>query len=304
MPPRAATSSSTRSLSGNEAATLFAVLDSTVTAMGSRALRRWLNRPTARRSRCCASAITRSATLAESRRYEPLRERAARDRRSRAHPGARRAALGTAARPGAAARLARRDLPACARRSAAFDSPLLRALQRANRRARAPSARCSNAPSRPSRRTCCATAASSPPATMPRSMSCARSPATPTSFLLELERRERERTGIANLKLGYNRVHQGAPEPAEPKAVDVSAPEQIAAACREIGGAGDAGLSISPELLIPQLASYLAPWPAVTVVGPGLRRRSDSSDCFGGCSYDSIATRSKDVHEPRCRCHA
>lgn len=38
---------------------------------------------------------------------------------------------------------------------------------------------------------------------------------------------------------------QGAPEPAEPKAVDVSAPEQIAAACREIGGAGDAGLSIS-----------------------------------------------------------
>ena len=33
------------SLSGNEAATLFAVLHSSVTAMGSRALRRWLNRP-------------------------------------------------------------------------------------------------------------------------------------------------------------------------------------------------------------------------------------------------------------------
>src|SRR5246500_2067493 len=33
------------SLSGNEAATLFALLDGSVTAMGSRALRRWLNRP-------------------------------------------------------------------------------------------------------------------------------------------------------------------------------------------------------------------------------------------------------------------
>ena len=33
------------SLSGDERATLFAVLDSSITAMGSRALRRWLNRP-------------------------------------------------------------------------------------------------------------------------------------------------------------------------------------------------------------------------------------------------------------------
>src|SRR5579871_721704 len=35
-----------RSLSGNDAATLFAILDRSVTAMGSRALRRWLNAPT------------------------------------------------------------------------------------------------------------------------------------------------------------------------------------------------------------------------------------------------------------------
>jgi hypothetical protein len=33
------------SLSGQDSATLFALLDSTVTAMGSRNLRRWLNRP-------------------------------------------------------------------------------------------------------------------------------------------------------------------------------------------------------------------------------------------------------------------
>ena len=33
------------SLSGNEEATLLAVIDSCITAMGSRQLRRWLNRP-------------------------------------------------------------------------------------------------------------------------------------------------------------------------------------------------------------------------------------------------------------------
>ncbi len=38
---------------------------------------------------------------------------------------------------------------------------------------------------------------------------------------------------------------QPTPEPSEPKAVDVSAPDQIAAACREIGGAGGAVLSTS-----------------------------------------------------------
>lgn len=38
---------------------------------------------------------------------------------------------------------------------------------------------------------------------------------------------------------------QPVPEPSEPKAVDVSVPDQIAAACREIAGAGGAGLSTS-----------------------------------------------------------
>src|ERR1700736_5882649 len=38
---------------------------------------------------------------------------------------------------------------------------------------------------------------------------------------------------------------QPVPESSEPKAVDVSMPDQIAAACREIAGAGDAGLSTS-----------------------------------------------------------
>jgi hypothetical protein len=43
MPPRAATEIDA-SLSGEDSATLFALLDATVTPMGSRQLRRWLNR--------------------------------------------------------------------------------------------------------------------------------------------------------------------------------------------------------------------------------------------------------------------
>ena len=42
---------------------------------------------------------------------------------------------------------------------------------------------------------------------MPSSTSCARSTATAAQFLLDLEARERARTGIANLKVEYNRVH-------------------------------------------------------------------------------------------------
>ncbi len=44
-------------------------------------------------------------------------------------------------------------------------------------------------------------------ATTPSSTSCARSRTNCGAFLLELEARERERTGIANLRVEYNRVH-------------------------------------------------------------------------------------------------
>ena len=63
-----------RSLSGNEAATLFAVLDASVTAMGSRALRRWLNRPM-REQAVLRQRYHAVGTLAESRRYEALQGR-------------------------------------------------------------------------------------------------------------------------------------------------------------------------------------------------------------------------------------
>jgi len=61
------------SLSGQDSATLFALLDATVTPMGSRALRRWLNRPLTNQQelRRRYQAI---ALLVDARRFEGLRE--------------------------------------------------------------------------------------------------------------------------------------------------------------------------------------------------------------------------------------
>jgi DNA mismatch repair protein MutS len=191
------------SLSGNEAATLFAVLDSSVTAMGSRALRRWLNRPIR------AQAVLREryhaiATLAESRRYEPLREQLrqigdlerilARVALRSARPRdlvQLRASL--AATPGLRATLA------------AFDSPALIALQR-------------QLGEHAAERVLLERSIALEPAPLLRDggviaagydagLDELRLIASNTDgFLLDLERRERERTGIGNLKLGFNRV--------------------------------------------------------------------------------------------------
>ncbi|MEO8061556.1 MAG: DNA mismatch repair protein MutS [Pseudomonadota bacterium] len=61
------------SLSGQDSATLFALLDATVTPMGSRALRRWLNRPLTNQQelRRRYQAI---ALLVDARRFEGLRD--------------------------------------------------------------------------------------------------------------------------------------------------------------------------------------------------------------------------------------
>ncbi|MFI4866545.1 MAG: DNA mismatch repair protein MutS [Steroidobacterales bacterium] len=191
------------SLSGNETATLFAVLDSSVTAMGSRALRRWLNRPIR------AQALLREryhaiATMAESRRYEPLREQLrqigdlerilARVALRSARPRdlvQLRASL--AATPGLRAALA------------AFDSPALIALQR-------------HLGEHADERVLLERSIALEPALLLRDggviaagydagLDELRLIASNTDgFLLDLERRERERTGIGNLKLGFNRV--------------------------------------------------------------------------------------------------
>ena len=61
------------SLSGQDSATLFALLDATSTPMGSRNLRRWLNRPLTNQQelRRRYQAI---ALLVDARRFEALRE--------------------------------------------------------------------------------------------------------------------------------------------------------------------------------------------------------------------------------------
>jgi len=61
------------SLSGQDSATLFALLDSTVTPMGSRALRRWLNRPLTDQQEL-RRRYQAVALLLDARRFESLRE--------------------------------------------------------------------------------------------------------------------------------------------------------------------------------------------------------------------------------------
>jgi len=61
------------SLSGQDSATLFALLDSTATPMGSRQLRRWLNRPLTDQQEL-RRRFQALALLVDARRFEGLRE--------------------------------------------------------------------------------------------------------------------------------------------------------------------------------------------------------------------------------------
>jgi DNA mismatch repair protein MutS len=191
------------SLSGNEAATLFAVLDSSVTAMGSRALRRWLNRPIR------AQAVLREryhaiATMAESRRYEPLREQL-REIGDLERILARVALRSARPRDLVQLRASLAATPGLRAALAAFDSPALIALQR-------------HIGEHAGERVLLERSIALEPAQLLRDggviaaaydagLDELRLIASNTDgFLLDLERRERERTGIGNLKLGYNRV--------------------------------------------------------------------------------------------------
>ncbi|HLJ37213.1 MAG TPA: DNA mismatch repair protein MutS [Steroidobacteraceae bacterium] len=191
------------SLSGNPAATLLAVIDSCITAMGSRELRRWLNRPLTShpdlRRRYAALAA-----LIDAQRGAPLREHLS--------------GIGDIERILArvALRSARpRDLtqlraslgivPALRAALAALDSPLLQELA-------------ARIDEHSDVRALLAAAIAAEPATLlregdviapgyDRELDELRRIATHTDeFLLDLERRERERTGLNGLKLGYNRV--------------------------------------------------------------------------------------------------
>ncbi|MEO8017832.1 MAG: DNA mismatch repair protein MutS, partial [Pseudomonadota bacterium] len=191
------------SLSGQDSATLFALLDSTVTPMGSRNLRRWLNRPLTNQQelRRRYQAI---ALMVDARRFESLREplraigdverilsrvalRSARPRDLTSLRGS------IAALPGLRAILRRIEAPLIIDLANSVDehAEVLTLLHQAI--AEEPSVVLRDgdviAPG------------------FDAELDELRRISTNTDeFLLELERRERDRSGLSSLKLAYNRV--------------------------------------------------------------------------------------------------
>ena len=191
------------SLSGGAAATLFGVIDSCATSMGSRQLRRWLNRPLrshpALRERYHALGV-----LIDRRHFAVVREHLA-------GVGdierilARVALRSARPRDLTQLRASLGRLPELRRTLAGLDSPLLQQL-------------CARIAEHPGTFALLSAAIALEPAVLVRDggviaegfdaeLDELRQIGTHTEeFLLQLERRERERTGIAGLKLGYNRV--------------------------------------------------------------------------------------------------
>ena len=191
------------SLSGRPEASLFALLDQCATTMGSRQLRRWLNRPLTDQT-LLRSRHEAVAALIDGRHYEGLREhlRAVGDiERILARVALR------SARPRDLAQLrtSLASLPALRVLAAAVGSAPVAQLHERIAEHAATLAMLRGA-------------IAEEPATLLRegdviasghdaALDELRRIATHTDeFLLELERRERERTGIAGLKLGFNRV--------------------------------------------------------------------------------------------------
>jgi len=191
------------SLSGRADATLFALIDSCISAMGSRELRRWLNRPLRDHSLLRARYHALGAFI-DGRRFLGMRahlEGVGDIERILARVALR------SARPRDLTQLrsALRVLPQLRAALETFDSPLLA-------QARERSAEHADIES------LLTAAIAIEPATIlregeviatgyDRRLDELRRIATHTDeYLLELEKRERERTGLAGLKLGYNRV--------------------------------------------------------------------------------------------------
>jgi DNA mismatch repair protein MutS len=191
------------SLSGTTNASLFALLDSTATAMGSRALRRSLNRPLTDHA-VLTSRYDAIQALLDGRRFERVREPlrsigdiervlariALRSARPRDLTGLR---LALPAIPVVRAALPTADVPLLMtlRQDLVEHGDVLDLLTRAI--AAEPSSFLREGDVIAAR--------------FDAELDELRQIASNTDeFLLELERRERERSGIANLKLSYNRV--------------------------------------------------------------------------------------------------
>jgi DNA mismatch repair protein MutS len=191
------------SLTGNPDATLFALIDKCVTPMGSRQLRRWLNRPLTDQA-ALRGRYQALGALIDQRKFETLRERL--NGIGDVERILSRVAL-RSARPRdlTQLRVSLSALPALRADLAAIDSPLLRTLRdRVDEHEHV--IRLLSAAIAPE------------PSTFLREgdviaegydadLDELRRIATHTDeFLLELEKRERERSGIPGLKLGFNRV--------------------------------------------------------------------------------------------------
>jgi len=195
----------TATLAGEPAPTLYSLFDQCVTAAGSRRLRQWLTEPLRDRTRTSARHDAIDALCARPADRDRIAEalRATVD----VERVVSRIALGTA-RPRDLAGL--RDtlavLPDLASHVAAFDPPLLRETA-------------SGLAVDPAWHALLARAIAAEPAAQLRDGGVIAEgydteldelrgiDANCGEFLVELERRERERTGIASLKVEYNRVH-------------------------------------------------------------------------------------------------
>ena len=186
-----------------EDASLRALLDTTMTAMGARALRRLLNRPITDQA-ALRERYHAVGTLADGRRYEVLREQL-RGIGDIERILARVALRSARPRDLAGLRLSLARLPEVRTTLGTLDSPLLQALLAA-------------IGEHPDALELLTRAIASEPAALVRDggviatgydaeLDELRHIASNTDgFLLELEARERARTGIPSLKLGYNRV--------------------------------------------------------------------------------------------------
>jgi DNA mismatch repair protein MutS len=192
-----------RGLTGNDDATLFALLNRATTAMGSRELRRWLNRPLRDRSvlRLRHAAV---GALCESRHYVQVSE-------ALAPIGdlerilARVALRSARPRDLAQLRTSLAALPDLRQLAGDIDTPLMATLAQrvADHR---------------DEHTLLTRAIAEEPSALLRDGDVIaagfdaeldqlrRISSNTDEFLLELEKKERERSGIAQLKLGYNRV--------------------------------------------------------------------------------------------------
>ena len=191
------------SLTGNDQATLLATLDTTVTGMGARALRRWLGRPINHRGTLRRRYQALSA-LGTARAFEPLQSQL-RTIGDLERVLARVALRSARPRDLVQLRAALAALPALRACLAAIDAPLLRQLH-------------GETADHAAQYALLARAVAESPSVLLRDgdviapgydgeLDELRRIATHTDeFLLELEQRERARTGLTGLKLGFNRV--------------------------------------------------------------------------------------------------